>query len=191
MNLFKQTNTFDMTNKNHYYPKKNQSGFSLVELLTTLVIATILMSYAIPSYRSFSLRQQVSNQVNNLVTDLTFAKVTAVKIAQQVVVQSKTAGDWSDGWWVYINANADKDRLDAGDILLRDEDASNGNIQLTASVTTGAGPNAITGGDFFVFDSLGSSPSGINSIDIEHSELTNTTSVNVSLSGVVTSVTTH
>jgi len=164
--------------KKFTYQLSHSKGFTLVELMITLVIAGILMSYAIPSYRQFGLRQNISNQANNLVTDLMFAKVMAVKYGQNINVESKNGLDWSDGWEIYIDSDHNLARNGADDVLLRDEDEKNATLSSTLN-------------SLVSFDGLGSvQASGINAIAISHAGIAGNITVNVSLSGLITSTST-
>jgi type IV fimbrial biogenesis protein FimT len=157
---------------------KKAAGFTLVELMVTLGIAGILMAYAMPAYRDFGLRQSITNQVNNLITDITYTRVTAVKYGQQVVIQAKpdTSGtaDWEEGWQIYIDDDKDES-YDAsnGDILLRDESVSSKNLAYTASDT------------YISFNNLGSSPSAPITIAISHADISEDTTINVAASGLI------
>ena len=106
-----------------YYNR--QKGFTLIELFVTLLIAGILLSYAIPSYREFGLRQKVSNEANDLIGDLMYARVTAIKEGQSVSVNSiSTNTNWAGGWTI---------RLVADNVLLRQKDTINKAITLVGT----------------------------------------------------------
>ncbi len=158
---------------------KNQSGFTLVELVVVLAIVGILLAYAVPSYRDFSIRQNVKNQVNSFITDLSFARITAINTSHQVVVEQKVGG-WAKGWTIFIDENRNGSySLSDNDVLLRDEDEING--YTTISVTGSAN-------DKFVFNNLGASLAGPNSVEISHAEINGTSVIEIALSG---SISTH
>ncbi|MFK8011656.1 MAG: GspH/FimT family pseudopilin [Marinicellaceae bacterium] len=77
---------------------RKNSGFSLIELVVTLAIAGILMYYAIPAYSDFSKRQTLSNQTNDLLGDLGFARSLAIENGSVVTVTSANGNNWSNGW---------------------------------------------------------------------------------------------
>lgn len=46
--------------------KKKNKGFSLLELLVTLVIVSILAAVAVPSYKAYTLKAQRTDAISNL-----------------------------------------------------------------------------------------------------------------------------
>lgn len=83
-------------------------GFTLMELLVALAVAAILVTIAIPSYRSLVQRNTMTAAVNDLVGDLNFARNQAVTRGQRVYICKSSGnatcadtGDWSQGWLVY------------------------------------------------------------------------------------------
>ncbi len=103
--------------KNHAF-----SGFTLIELITALVIAGILVTIAAPSFRGFLLSNQVSTEINNLVADITLARTEAVKRMAVITLcnskdqQACTDTNWADGRIVWVDANVNG-IVDNGEIL--------------------------------------------------------------------------
>ncbi|MFB3047047.1 MAG: GspH/FimT family pseudopilin [Acidiferrobacterales bacterium] len=89
--------------KNHAF-----CGFTLIELIVTVVIAGILISIAAPSMANFVKNGRLTSQANTLMADLAFARSEAVKRGANVTVcrssDSATcdtaAGSWATGWIV-------------------------------------------------------------------------------------------
>lgn len=91
------------------------SGFSLLELMLTVSIATILMVVGVPSYKYVTNSNRVSGEINALLGDMQFARVEAVKEGLSVKIcpaQNDTATTcnattaWGGGWIVLSNAAA-------------------------------------------------------------------------------------
>ena len=132
----------------------NIRGFTMIELLVTISIATIMMTVAIPSFIDFIRNSRLTSQTNDFVLALTYAKSEAVKSAQEAVVCSSSDGtscadsvDWETGWIVYQDTNDDGD-IDADEILQVHAALTGGNTLRTGTKTeitfqhTGFSPNA-------------------------------------------------
>ena len=86
-----------------------EPGFTLVELLITIVVATILLAAGVPAFQSFIKNNRVTAQTNNLVSALQLARSEALKRGTNVVVcasddQATCTDDmntWADGWIVF------------------------------------------------------------------------------------------
>jgi len=94
-------------------PRPRPAGFTLVELLITIVVLSILLGLAVPAFRTFMQNDQQWVQQTNLVLSLNSARSEAIKedIAGGVVVCSSTDGatctgtPWNQGWIVLPSVN--------------------------------------------------------------------------------------
>ena len=89
-------------------------GFTLVELLVTIVVLTILLGLAVPAFRSFMQNDQQWTQTSNLVVGLNTARSEAIKNdtfisaaipgGAQICTSSNglacTGTPWNQGWIV-------------------------------------------------------------------------------------------
>lgn len=103
-------------------------GFTLLELMITLLIAGIILSIGVPSFRGVMQNQRMTSATNELVMSLNLAKSEAIKrVAYVSICKSSngvTCGDagtsWRDGWIVFANATvANLGVRDFGDELIR------------------------------------------------------------------------
>lgn len=92
----------------------NQYGFTLIELLVTLSVASILLSVAVPSYRTFVQDSLLITQSNSFASTIALAKSEAIKRSSRVTICPSTNGTsctggtvWSNGWLVFADANGD------------------------------------------------------------------------------------
>ena len=82
-------------------------GFTLIEMLITLVVAAILLGLAIPSYNDAVLGSRVSNLANDLIASIQLARGEAIKRNAPVTLcrsangtTCAVAGSWEQGWIV-------------------------------------------------------------------------------------------
>lgn len=123
-------------------PKRHgarESGFSIVELMTTIAILALLLGFAIPSFQEFIVNYRTSTQTNNLLADLAMARTEAVKFARPVDVVAD-GGGWAAGWTVGVDINGDGALAGADEIFRQQGAAPDGTIMKGAD----AGGTAIT-----------------------------------------------
>ena len=88
-------------NSAHALALRRQLGFTLIELMITVVIAAILGALAAPSFSSFSARQRIKTASSDLVSHLTLSRSEAIKQNGNVTMTSASASNsWSDGWTI-------------------------------------------------------------------------------------------
>jgi type IV fimbrial biogenesis protein FimT len=99
----------------HGSGSRSQQGFTILELMVTLSIATILLLTAIPSFRQFTLKQRMKAAVASLHNDLMMGRSEAVHLNTMIVscpgspaTGCSGASDWSGGWIVFADGNADR-----------------------------------------------------------------------------------
>lgn len=93
---------------------KRCNGFTLVELMVTLVVTAIVIAVAVPSFNTQIKNNRSEAIGDEFVSALNFARLEAVKRAGRVSLCSSTNGTdcsnggWTDGWIVFVDyANAD------------------------------------------------------------------------------------
>ncbi|MGA8259263.1 MAG: GspH/FimT family pseudopilin [Arenicellales bacterium] len=107
---------------------RERRGFSLVELLVTLAVASLLLAAGLPSFLSMVRNDRINNGIDLLLADVNLARLAAVERDRDVVLcrsrdgrhcqrSSRAHTDWSRGWIVYVNPDGDK-RRDPGEPLL-------------------------------------------------------------------------
>ena len=85
-----------------------EPGFTLVELLITIVVVSILLAAGVPAFQSFIKNSRVTSQTNDLISTIQLARSEALKRGTNMVVcassdQTTCTGKdtWADGWIVF------------------------------------------------------------------------------------------
>jgi len=73
-------------------PMKNQTGFSLVELIVTLVVVALTMTMVVPGVQQFMQSNRLVSQLNMLSSSLAAARSEAVKRNLRAVACPTTDG---------------------------------------------------------------------------------------------------
>ncbi len=101
-----------------------QKGFTLLELLVTLAVATVLVSYAVPSFTTLNLNSKRVSSTNELVSALQFARGSAVLRNARFTVCTTSNGaacgavGWDQGWLAFADLNGNQ-AVDAGETVSR------------------------------------------------------------------------
>lgn len=85
---------------------RKAAGFTLIELIVTLTVAGILVSIAIPDFKTTIDNNRQISELNTLLSGMVYARSEAVKRNVDVVIcstsdQKTCSGTWSNGWLVY------------------------------------------------------------------------------------------
>lgn len=95
---------------------KRAYGFTLIELMFTIVVAVVLLSIGVPSFQIMMANNRATTQANALFSALNYARSEAVGRATTVTVCPKAtasvtsttcgvSGDWANGWHAFIDGN--------------------------------------------------------------------------------------
>ncbi|GMR18486.1 MAG: hypothetical protein BMS9Abin33_0901 [Gammaproteobacteria bacterium] len=121
------------------------SGFSMIELLVTLVIVAIISALAYPSFRSTLQNSQLVSQTNQLIGDLNFARSEAIKRGLPVALcpaastsACAASTSWSTGRLIWVDTDSN-DALDNTDTILRRREPTSGTGTLVRTACGGCG----------------------------------------------------
>lgn len=118
---------------------QKNSGFTLTELLITLIIAGILLGISVPSLVSFVRSNRLISVTNDFITDISFARSEALKRSAVAGVCSGgscgSGASWNTGWIVFADLD-DSGAWTASDTILRARDAAPPEMAVTGSDVT-------------------------------------------------------
>jgi type IV fimbrial biogenesis protein FimT len=104
--------------------RKDAPGFTLLECMTTLAIAAVLCSLALPGFGELLRRQRSATSVHLVSAQLAQARNTAIMRGQPVTLcpssgdgRCRADADWSDGWLMYADPLRQSQPAKEADIL--------------------------------------------------------------------------
>lgn len=131
--------------KSFAQPSLTARGFTIIELMTAILILGVLAAIAVPSFKSIMESSNVVANNNELVATLSYARSEAIKRVAPVTVCASTdntscaaANNWSTGWIVFPDPNANS-TVDAGETILQATGGAVGGVTLNGS----AGLNSV------------------------------------------------
>jgi type IV fimbrial biogenesis protein FimT len=125
------------------------SGFTLIELMMTVVVATVLLMVAVPGFISFQRNSQLTSAANSLVAAINAARGEGMKRGMSAMVVPTSGNDWSTGWTAFVDTNGNK-QLDAGtDFVVLEQPAVESYFAVTGKGTADASP------PYILFDGSG------------------------------------
>ena len=118
-----------------------QSGFTLIELMTGLLVVGILFTVGIPAFSATIKNNRLAGEVNRFVAHLQIARSEAIKRGQPVNIcrsnNAATCGGaqktYHDGWLLYTSSARDTNYVAGTDELLQIGDAATTNISIRSN----------------------------------------------------------
>ena len=137
--------------------KHQQSGFTLYELMITLMVVAIILSFGIPNLRDFTLNRRMTSTANDLHAAFMMARTEAAHAKTNVTIcasadpmgAANCGGTWDQGYVVFIDDDANQVR-DAGEAILRSHPPTETGVLLRVA----------NGATYFMY-----APSGLGRLD--------------------------
>ncbi len=142
--------------------KRPQSGFTLYELLITVLVIGVILALGVPNMQQFTANSRISTIANDLHASFLLARSEAARARTNITIcassdsttanPSCTGGRFDDGWIVFIDTDGDIVR-DAGENTIRVHEAidpavditTNGNSTYFSFAATGLGRGDVNG----------------------------------------------
>lgn len=80
-----------------------QQGFTLIELMVTLIVLAIAIGIAIPNFSTWIKNNRIDSATRSLTSAFQLARSEAV--SRQTVITVNSGGDWGDGLSIYTDSN--------------------------------------------------------------------------------------
>ena len=109
-----------------------ERGFTLIELMTILAVASVLLTVATPALQQFVNNSRQTGAINDFISSLHIARNTAITTNARVTMCASAGGQsceavaWNDGWIVFTDQNSNR-QVDAGESIVG---TSEGNASL-------------------------------------------------------------
>jgi type IV fimbrial biogenesis protein FimT len=107
---------------------RNQSGFTLYELLITIVIIGIVLSVGIPNFGVFTQNSRITSTANDLHSSFFLGRSEAARSKSNITICASnnsmgaatcTGGTFDDGWIIFVDLNGDIQRAGVNENVLR------------------------------------------------------------------------
>ena len=140
--------------------KTKQYGFTIYELLITMLMIGIILSIGVPSMSGFMQNSRISGTANDLHSSFQLARSEAARSKSNITICASAnsmdaaaacGGTFDDGWIIFIDLNGDLTRGGGGENVLRAHPAIPDAIDIVTN----------DGADYFGF-----APSGLGRGDI-------------------------
>jgi prepilin-type N-terminal cleavage/methylation domain-containing protein len=137
--------------------KRQQTGFTLYELMITVMVVAIILTFGIPNLRQFTQNSRMTSTANDLHAAFMMARSEAARAKSNVTICASAdpmgagncGGNWNQGYVVFIDDNADLAR-DAGEAVLRAQPATDPGVLLRVA----------NGASYFMY-----APTGLGRLD--------------------------
>jgi prepilin-type N-terminal cleavage/methylation domain-containing protein len=81
---------------------QHERGFSLIELMVTIVVFGLLIGFSVPSYQTYALTQKLRGTSENLVQTINLQRSRAMATGQSVTINFNTG---APAGWTVMSAN--------------------------------------------------------------------------------------
>ncbi len=134
---------------------KAQNGFTLIEMLTAMAVAAILLGSAGPNFFEFIGSSRSATEYRSLLSSLQLARSEAITRGTSVTVSAKTGANWHEGFQVWADEDGDG-TFDAGEEIIDVAGFNSASTLIEAGDTTSftytaeGFLNAVTGTSFVI-----------------------------------------
>jgi type IV fimbrial biogenesis protein FimT len=134
--------------------KKNQSGFTLYELLITLLIVGVVITLGVPNMSAFTQNSRMTSTANDLHATFHLARSEAARAKTNITIcasansmtdTANCGGTWDQGYIVFVDNDGDLNRSGATEVIIRAHAKAAKGVILTVAGDAGYFSYAPTG----------------------------------------------
>ncbi|MBL7004169.1 MAG: GspH/FimT family protein [Gammaproteobacteria bacterium] len=139
--------------------KKLNSGFTLLELMLTMLIVVIVTTLAAPSMQSFVKNERLTSQINIVISHLMLARSEALKRNQSVILCASdnatacTTSNAKEGWIVFVDVDASGGLTGTDEVIKVQQELKGDDLYFNNFVTV-------------VYDNRGFSPNATGTVSL-------------------------
>jgi prepilin-type N-terminal cleavage/methylation domain-containing protein len=79
-------------------PTDTNRGFSMIELMVALTIASVMLLYGLPAFNDFTTQRRMAANGNALIAAMNYARSEATRLGGTVSLRAVNAGDSDNEW---------------------------------------------------------------------------------------------
>ena len=123
--------------------QRYQNGFTLYELLITIVIIGIVLAFGIPNFGVFTQNSRIASTANDLHSSFFLGRSEAARSKSNITICASAnsmdaaadcGGTFDDGWIIFVDLNGDIQRAGADENVLRRHPAIDDAIDITTNL---------------------------------------------------------
>jgi type IV fimbrial biogenesis protein FimT len=122
--------------------KRHEYGFTLYELMITLLIIGVILTFGVPNFNEFTRNSQLTGTANDLHSSFQLARSEAARSKSNITIcasansmdaTANCSGTFEDGWIVFIDLDGDINRAGAGENIIRAHPAVHNLVNVTTN----------------------------------------------------------
>lgn len=132
---------------------RHARGFTLIELMVTMVLVAVLLRIGIPSFVSFQRNSELTSAANGLLSSVNSARTEAMKRNMNAGVVPASGSSWAGGWTAFVDVDGDGSFDATKDLVLSTQPALASYFSVTGTGTaTGSTPTIFFNSSGYVKD---------------------------------------